>query len=302
MQHTLITGGTGFIGKALCRYLLERDYQLTVLTRDTGQAGLIEHVALRYVSALDEISTDQQFDRIVNLAGEPLNSGRWNPRLKQKFIDSRVGATEAVVDWAGRQRHVPRVLISGSAIGWYGHHDDAPLTENSAPHDGFSHRLCARWEQAAHSAEALGMRVVCLRIGIVLETDGGPLPEMLPAFRLGAGGPMGSGRQYWSWIHRKDLVRLIEFALECPGLKGSVNATAPEPLTQRDFAAELGRALRRPASVPMPAFAARVLLGEFADEVLLNGQRVLPEKAHSNGFEFEYPELRDALEDLFGES
>jgi len=298
MQHLLVTGGTGFIGKALCRHLLDRGYRLTLLTRDTRQAGLIDNDAIRYLSSLDEIATDQATDGIINLAGQSLNSGRWNGRLKQQFIDSRVDTTRALVEWASRQNPPPHTLISGSAIGWYGHHDDTPLTEESAANDGFSHRLCRRWEQAAHAAEAFGMRVTCMRIGIVLESDGGPLPEMLPAFRLGAGGPMGTGHQYWSWIHRKDLVHLIDFALGDSGLSGPVNATAPEPLQQRDFARALGAALHRPARAPLPAFMARVLLGEFADELLLRGQRVLPQKAQEHGFRFEFPELSGALADI----
>jgi len=299
MHRLLLTGGTGFIGRALCERLLDKGYRLTVLTRDTGQPGLIDHIAIRYVSALDEVAADPAIDAIVNLAGESLNSGRWNERLKQQFLDSRIAATNSVVEWAGRQPEAPRVIVSASAIGWYGHQGDAPLTESSAAKDGFSHQLCERWEQAARAAAELGMRVVCLRIGIVLESDGGPLKEMLPPFRLGLGGPMGSGEQYWSWIHRRDLVRLVEFALDYPGLNGPVNATAPEAVTQRKFAATLGAALNRPASVPMPAFAARLALGEFADEVLLNGQRVVPEKVTFHGFEFEFPTLANALDDIF---
>lgn len=297
----LITGGTGFIGRALCRYLLDKGYRLTVLTRDTGQPGLLDNIALRYVSALGDISGGQEIDCIVNLAGEPLNSGRWNPQLKEKFVSSRVDTTRALIEWSSRQAEPPRVLVSASAVGWYGHHDDASLTENSAANDGFSHRLCEAWEQAARAGSELGMRVVCLRIGLVLGRDGGPLPEMLPTFRLGAGGPMGSGRQYWSWIHRTDLIRLIEFALDYPGLNGPVNATAPNPRAQREFAKTLGHVLRRPAIAPLPAFAARMMLGEFADELLLNGQRVIPEKATFHGFEFEFPQLAPALHEILDE-
>ncbi|MFQ5635248.1 MAG: TIGR01777 family oxidoreductase [Gammaproteobacteria bacterium] len=298
MQRLLVTGGTGFIGTALCRYLLDQGYRLTVLTRDTGQAGLLDHMAIRYVSDLREITADDTIDSIVNLAGQSLNSGRWNAQRKQQFIDSRVDTTNTVIQWAARQKEIPRVLISGSAIGWYGHRDATALTESDPPGDGFAHELCERWERAADAATALGMRIVFLRIGLVLERDGGPLPELLPAFRLGAGGPMGSGRQYWSWIHRNDLVRLIEFALNYPGLNGPVNATAPEPVPQREFARTLGRTLRRPSFVPLPAFVARLLLGEFAEELLLNGQNVVPEKAVYHGFEFDFPQLDGALADI----
>ena len=301
MLGALITGGTGFIGTALCRHLLDKGYELTVLTRDAHQAGLLDQKLIRYVERLEDIPDHQSIDCIVNLAGQSLNSGRWTPKLKQLFIDSRVATTRAVVDWARQRDDLPPVLVSASAIGWYGHHDDTPLTENAAAKDGYSHRLCEAWERAARAAEDLGTRVVCLRIGIVLERDGGPLPEMLPAFRLGAGGPIGSGRQYWSWIHRGDLVRLIEFALKLPGLNGPVNATAPNPATQREFARALGSILHRPSFAPLPGFVARALLGEFADEVLLNGQRVVPDKALFHGFEFEFPELRDALTDILSD-
>ena len=301
MRHLLITGGTGFIGAALCRHATERGDRITVLTRDPDRPGLMRHDALRYVANLDAIPAADSVDAVVNLAGRSLNSGRWNAALKQDFIDSRVDTTRALVEWMGRRPAPPSTLISASAIGWYGHHDATPLTEASAAQDGFSHRLCAAWEAAAHEAEALGTRVVCLRIGIVLERDGGSLPALLPAFRLGAGGPLGSGKQYWSWIHRDDLVRLIEFALNKVSLDGPVNATAPEPLPQREFARILGRALHRPAFAPLPAFMARLLLGEFADELLLEGQRVLPEKALQSGFEFRHPTLAGALAQLLRE-
>lgn len=300
MRRVLITGGTGFIGTALCRYLLEKGYRLTVWTRDASQSGLIGHMAIRYVESLDDLPPDQHIDHVVNLAGLALNSGRWNERRKQAFIDSRVDTTNAVIDWARGRAEPPRVLISASAVGWYGHQDDEPLTESSVAVHGYSHRLCEQWEQAARRGDEIGMRVVCLRIGIVLGPGGGSLAEMLPAFRLGAGGPMGSGNQYWSWIHRGDLVRLIEFALDFPGLNGAVNATAPEPLPQKQFAKALGAVLGRPAFLPLPGFAARLLLGEFADEILLHGQRVVPEKALHHGFQFDFPKLDTALADILG--
>jgi hypothetical protein len=301
MKHLLITGGTGFIGTALCRQLLQRGDRLTVLTRDPGQPGLIEHEAIRYVATLDAIAADATVDAIINLAGRSLNSGRWTASLKQDFIDSRVATTRALVNWMGRQANPAPIVISASAIGWYGHQDSSPLTETSTANDGYSHQLCAAWEGAARDAEAFGARVVCLRIGIVLESDGGSLPAMLPAFRLFAGGPLGSGKQYWSWIHRDDLVRLIEFALNDPNLSGPVNATAPKPLPQREFARTLGKAIHRPAYAPLPAFMARLMLGEFADELLLNGQRVLPECAVRRGFEFHFPTLAGALADILGD-
>jgi uncharacterized protein (TIGR01777 family) len=298
MRHLLITGGTGFIGTALCNHLLRQGDRLTVLTRDPEQAGLIEHETIRYVSTLNEIAAGESIDAVINLAGRSLNSGRWTTSLKEDFVASRVTTTRNLVAWMGRQGRPPSILISASAIGWYGHHDASPLTETSMANDGYSYRLCAAWEEAAREAEALGSRVVCLRIGIVLESDGGSLPAMLPAFRLGAGGPLGSGTQYWSWFHRLDLLRLIDFALREENLSGAVNATAPEPLPQREFAKALGHALHRPSFAPLPAFMARLMLGEFADELLLNGQRVMPESAVRQGFEFRFPTLAGALAEI----
>ena len=299
MQRVLVTGGTGFIGRALCRYLLDKGYRLTVLTRDTGQPGMLDNIALRYVSALDDISGGQEIDCIVNLAGEPLNSGRWNKQLKEKFVSSRVDTTRGLIEWSSRQAEPPRVLVSASAVGWYGHHDDASLTENSAANDGFSHRLCEAWEQAARAGSELGMRVVCLRIGLVLGR------RRRSAAGDAAGVPAGRGRA--------DGLRAPVLELDSSGRPGQADRVrtrlpgaerpgqrdrAESGRAQREFAKTLGRVLRRPAIAPLPAFAARLMLGEFADELLLNGQRVIPEKATFHGFEFEFPELAPALHEI----
>jgi uncharacterized protein (TIGR01777 family) len=297
----LMTGGTGFIGTHLCRHLAARGYRITVLTRQASkwQAAPV-HEAVSYVSDLAQLDTSGHWHGVINLAGEPLNSGRWNPERKALFRDSRVNTTLALRKWVRELECPPEVFLSASAIGWYGHWQDQVLDESSDPHDGYSHQLCRAWEEAAASQPVAGCRDVVLRIGIVLGVDDGPLPAMLQPAALGLGGPMGSGHQWWSWIHIYDLVRLIQFLLENDQVAGIVNGTAPNPVTQKTFAKVLGKQLRRPSFMPLPGFVASLLLGEFADEVLLHGQRVVPGRAMQAGFSYSYPELSGALHDLLG--
>jgi len=304
-KHILVTGGTGFIGSRLCPALVAAGYDVHVLTRDPArwrQQALAPQI--HYVAALEELDRDTGWCGVVNLAGESLAQGRWDSRRKQVLRSSRIDTTDALVRWLAGLSWPAPPLVSGSAIGWYGHRGDEVLDENSTA-DGtagghFAHTLCADWEAAAATAHRLGSRVCLLRTGIVLGAEGGPLAAMLPPARLGAGGPMGNGRQWWSWIHIDDLVALVLFLLHTEGAEGPINGTAPNPVTQREFARALGRQLRRPAVAPMPAFAARLLLGEFADEILLHGQRVLPTVATALGFRFRFPELGGALADLLG--
>lgn len=295
----LITGGTGFIGRMLCDELIRSGRRLLVLSRNATAHADMQHPQLTFVATLSDIDDQLVIKAVVNLAGEPLNSARWNARQKQRCIDSRVTMSQALVEWMQSREHKPEVLISGSAIGWYGHHGDEVLTENSQFNDGYSHQLCSLWEQAAKRAELLGCRVCLLRIGVVLDVGGGPLEAMLLPFKLGLGGPMGSGKQYWSWVHRQDLVGAIIFLLEHQQCSGVFNGTAPEPLPQAELASELGASIGRPAILPMPALAARLMMGEFASEVLLQGQRVVPHNLLSAGFEFRFPVLHKALADIF---
>ena len=236
-------------------------------------------------------------DAVVNLAGENLSAGRWTPRRKREFVDSRIGMTRNLVSWMAAQPQRPRVLVSGSAIGWYGARDDQMLGEEAAPGDDFSARLCRMWEEEAGKAEALGVRVCCVRTGIVLAAEGGALKQMLLPFRLGFGGPMGSGRQWMSWIARDDLVALIGWLIDNPAARGAYNGTAPEPVTNAQFAQALGKAVHRPTLLRTPAFALRLLFGEMAD-LLLTGQRVIPRRAVAEGFVFKYPQLQSALQSI----
>jgi uncharacterized protein (TIGR01777 family) len=301
VKRLLISGGTGFIGKALCRYLQARGYSITVLTRNPAKwQSTPAAPGIEYVSSLKELDNQFVWYGVVNLAGEPLSSGRWNARRKAVYRDSRVETTEQIAQWTRQLARPPEVFLSASAIGWYGHWQDEPLDESSTAHDGYTHQLCRDWEAAATEHLAPGCRNCVVRIGIVLGEGEGPLPAMLFPARLGLGGPMGTGSQWWSWIHIEDLIRLFHFLLEKDDAIGPINGTSPNPVTQKAFARALGRQLHRPAFLPLPGFMASLILGEFADEILLNGQRVLPSKSLLAGFTFEFPEIENALSDILG--
>jgi uncharacterized protein len=291
-MNILVTGGTGFIGSALLPALQQAGHAVTVLTRSAATARVPAKVIC--VERLDALA-DRPPDAVINLAGENLGATRWNARSKARFVDSRIGMTTRLIDAFGRWSAPPRVLVNGSAIGWYGARGDEALSEDSAPGFGFAAELCQQWEAVADSAGTLGVRVACVRIGIVLGLPGGALGQMLPPFRFGLGGPLGSGLQWMSWIHRDDLVALMRRLVEDDTLRGAFNGTAPEPQRNADFSRALGQALKRPAVLPMPGFALRLIVGEMADELLLQGQKVLPQRAQAAGFVFRYPELPAAL-------
>lgn len=295
-RHLLITGGTGFIGRALVTALYAGGHRITVLTRQ-GQraAGLPGGVQL--ITGFDALPAGSRIDAVINLAGEPIAGGPWTAARRARIIASRVDMTRACVALIARLETTPAVFVSGSAIGWYGLRDGEPLDESSAGEDCFSRQVCLAWEAAAVGAEC---RTVLLRTGLVLARGGGLLGRMLPAFRLGLGGPFGKGANWMSWIHRDDLIRLIAHAVADPALVGAVNATAPHPVTGREFAKALGRAIRRPVWLSVPAAPLRLVLGQFAEELLLGGQRVLPAKAQRGGFAFAYPDLDAALAQEFG--
>ncbi|WP_029889291.1 TIGR01777 family oxidoreductase [Polycyclovorans algicola] len=293
-MNVLVTGGTGFIGTALLPALQAAGHTVTVLTRNTRQVRLPSGV--KPIERLDTLATAP--DALINLAGENLGGRRWSVRSKQLFVDSRIGTTTRLLDAIKRWPTPPKVLVSGSAIGRYGPRGDEVLTETSAPGDGFAAELCAKWEAVANAAETLGVRVACVRIGIVLGLPGGALGQMLPPFKLGLGGPLGSGQQWMSWVHRDDLVALMLRLVEDDNLRGAFNGTAPEPARNTDFTRALGRALKRPAILPMPGFVLRTLVGEMADELLLQGQQVRPERALAAGFTFRYPTLDTALAEV----
>ena len=298
-QSILVTGGTGFIGARLCEILIEEGHQVTVLTRDPRN-GRRFRGRVTLIDNLTTLGRDTRFDAIVNLAGEPVVAGRWTAQRRRALIDSRLATTRAVVRFIARSRRKPAVLVSGSAIGFYGCDEESSFTEDSPGRPAFTHELCAAWEEAALAAASQGVRVCLLRTGIVLGAAGGALARMLLPFELGFGGRMGSGRQWMSWIHRDDLVGLIIHAIAVETVRGPLNGTAPEPVRNADFARALGRALHRPALLPLPGFALRWALGQLAEEVLLGGQRVLPRKAAETGYQFLYPTLDEALREIVG--
>jgi uncharacterized protein len=288
-MNAVIAGGTGFLGSALAASLRADGHHVTIISRHPHGP---DQVAWADRSALDGA------DVVINLAGTSLNSGRWTDARKAAILHSRVEATEAIVKAMSEVPRRPSMLLNQSAVGFYGAHGSESLSEESPPGSDFLASVCIAWEAAALKA-AWMTRVVLLRTGLPLDSSGGALPRLALPFRFFAGGPLGSGEQYWSWIHLDDWVRMVRWAIEKSDIDGPLNATAPAPATNRELAAALGRALGRPAFAPAPAFALRLLLGEMADALILSGQRVLPAKATRSGFEFRYPDLDSALQQIY---
>jgi uncharacterized protein (TIGR01777 family) len=294
-MHVVIAGGSGFLGGALTRALAAAGHHTTVLTRRASGPGQVQWDPTR--PSGDWVDAIGRADAVVNLAGEPLTSGRWTPTRKQRLRESRIAATSALaaaITPAGR----PIVFLSASGIGVYGTAESSvTFTETSPAGSDFLAELCKEWEQTALRAASVA-RVVLLRTGVVLGRGGGALPELARPFRLFAGGPIGSGRQTVSWIHLDDWVQMTMWAMTNAAVEGPLNLTAPEPVSNAELAHLLGRALHRPSFLRAPAFALRLLLGEMADAAILNGQRVLPAKAQALGYRFRYARLADALASL----
>jgi uncharacterized protein (TIGR01777 family) len=293
----LITGGTGFIGRELCKALRESGHQLTVLSRKPETVATLCGTEVKAISKLDELSANAMFDAIINLAGEGIADARWSPARKQVLLDSRVKVTEQLIAFIDRAQKKPGVLISGSAVGYYGNQGATELDESSAFDDGFSNKLCADWEAAAEQAKAYGVRLCIIRTGLVIGAKGGFLKRMLLPFKLGLGGRLGDGSQWMSWIHMKDYIRILQLALETSKLEGIFNATAPHPVSNDQFTRCLAKILNRPAFLPVPAFALSILMGEMS-ELLLGGQRVLPKRLQQENFKFEFTTLEKALRDV----
>jgi uncharacterized protein (TIGR01777 family) len=298
-QTVLVTGATGFIGRRLTQALVTAGHQVIVLTRDPAKAATLMP-PFRLITGLSQLPDDTHIDAIVNLAGEPIANGLWTAGKRHRILASRLRITGNVVRLIRRLAVKPAVLINASAIGWYGERGDERLTETADGAASFGHAVCADWERAAVQAERFGVRVVRLRIGLVLGTEDGLLAQLLTPFEYGLGGPIGSGRQWMSWIERDDVVRLIAHAIATPALSGAVNATAPEPVRNATFTQELGRALHRPALLRIPAAPLRLVDRDFAEELLLGSKRVLPEKALASGFVFRHAGLRGALAAILG--
>jgi uncharacterized protein (TIGR01777 family) len=298
----IVAGGTGFLGRPLCRALAAAGHTVVVLTRGQaivpGASRTVEWAPERPAGSGPPDPWGREIDgadAVVNLAGAGLADRRWTEARKDVLRSSRILATRNLVAAIRAAKTRPSVFLSGSAVGFYGATGDAVLDESFPPGSDFLATLCVHWEAEAHAAAALGCRVVIVRTGIVLGRDGGALKKLLLPFRLFVGGPIASGQQQMSWIHRDDWVAMIRWALERPSVSGVFNATAPHPVTNREFSQALGRALRRPSWLPVPAFALRLLVGEIADVALVAGQRVAPTHATDAGFTFHYPAIDAAM-------
>jgi uncharacterized protein (TIGR01777 family) len=301
-----VTGGTGFIGSRLVERLHQEGHSVVVLTRDVERARSVfpasAYPSVELVGYTPFQSGDWQgaiasCDGVVNLAGEPIADGRWTDRRKQDILNSRKIGTQKVVEAIAQATPKPTVLVSASAIGYYGTSETATFDETSAPGQDFLAEVCQAWEAAAEAVQATGTRLVILRTGIVLGLEGGALAKMLTPFRLFAGGPLGSGRQWVSWIHREDVVNLILMALTNPNYAGVLNATAPHPVRMAELCNVMGKVLNRPSWLPVPDFALEALLGDGA-KVVLEGQQVLPKQTQAIGYQYLYPTLQEALTNL----
>ncbi|WP_095168995.1 TIGR01777 family oxidoreductase [Pseudomonas sp. Irchel 3H3] len=296
-MHILLTGGTGLIGRQLCRLWLSQGHSLTVWSRKPEKVPTLCGAQVRGIARLEEIG-QEPVDVLINLAGAPIADRLWTHRRKALLWSSRISLTETLLAWLESLEQKPHLLISGSAVGWYGDGGERELTEDSPPvSEDFASQLCIAWEETAQRAEALGLRVVLVRTGLVLSAEGGFLSRLRLPFKAGLGGPIGNGRQWMSWIHIDDQIALIDFLLHQNMASGPYNACAPKPVRNREFAKTLAGVLRRPAFMPLPSFVLKVGLGELS-LLLLGGQRVTPMRLLAAGFTFRFTDLRAALDDL----
>lgn len=300
-MRVFVTGGTGLVGRVVIPLLLDRGDEVFCLTRNPAGARAVLPAAAEILGGDPTMPGDWQdrlgtCDGVINLAGSPVADGLWSGKKKHRIRRSRLSTTGNVVD-ALAACEKPMVLASASAVGYYGDRGEDALGEGAEPGAGFLARLAVEWEHTALKAERENVRVALIRVGVVLSADGGALAKMLPPFKLGLGGPLGSGNQYFPWIHIRDLARLLIFVLDHPEVSGPVNAAVPDPPRQKEFARALGNALGKPAFMPLPGFALRLGMGEMAG-ILLASQRVVPKALRAAGFKFEFAELEKALADL----
>lgn len=299
----IVSGATGFIGRALCRHLGEQGYDVAVLSRDRNKAKAA------FGDAVIVAEWDGQTSRgwvelasrsaaVVNLAGENIGSGRWTKTKRERILSSRLAAGKSIVEAVQKASPRPRTLVQASAVGYYGPIRDEILDESACSGDGFLADVVRRWEHSTAGVEELGVRRVIIRSGLVLGRGGGVLPRFLAPFRFFVGGPLGSGNQGFTWIHERDEIRAIQFLLEREDLGGVFNFAAPEPLTNKEFSRTLGQVMGRPSWFPVPAFLLRLLFGQMARETLLSGQKVRPRALLEAGFTFVYPDLEGALREV----
>ncbi len=299
-----VTGATGLVGGALCQNLIQAGHQVVALARNPEKAReklpTVEVVAWDATSGHPPIDALEGLDAVVHLAGEPVAAGRWTSQRKKMIHESRVAGTRNLVEGLSHCQNPPKVLVSGSAIGYYGTHGDELLEETSHPGNDFLAELCQQWESEAKRATDSGVRVVLVRSGLILAREGGALPRMLLPFKMCVGGPLASGTQWMSWIHIKDELEAIGYAIEHDEIEGPLNLTAPNPVTNEEFSRTLARVLRRPAFFRVPGFVLQLLLGEMAETLLLKGQRVLPKTLEQSGYQFSFSDLSGAFADLLG--
>lgn len=290
----LVSGSNGLVGTALIKSLSSKGHTISRLVRKTPSPDSlnIEWHPNRGTIQAEKLSG---FDAVVHLAGESIASGRWTPEKKRRIRDSRINGTQLLSEALAQSPQPPKVLVSASAVGFYGDRADEVLTEQSSPGDDFLSEVCVQWENATGAAAEKGIRVVMSRFGIILDKDGGALAKMLPPFRMGIGGKVGSGKQWMSWIALDDVVAGLEFVIENQSISGPVNFVAPNPVTNASFTTSLGKVLSRPTFLPVPEFGARLAFGEMADALLLSSQRVESRRLNEAGFRFRFPDLQQAL-------
>lgn len=292
----LITGGTGFIGTQFAKHLLVKNHSIIILTRNIDSVKL----PVKAITDLNEIKSDENIDIIVNLAGASIFKS-WTEDYKKTIFDSRINTTKDIVGLIKRLERKPKLLISASATGYYGEGGDALLDEESDFSNAFTHGICEKWEHSAMQAEEFGVRLCIARLGVVLGKTGGAIKRMLPPFKLGLGGRLGSGKQYFSWVHIDDVVKAFDFFIEDKTAKGVYNLTSPKPVTNQEFTKSIGKAIKRPTIFPVPEFMVKAIFGEMGKELFLVSERAIPKKLSEEGFKFNYPEIDAALNEMISQ-
>ncbi len=291
-MNILITGGTGFIGSALTKFFIQKGYLTTILSRHCPALS-----SVRIIKSIEQINVDEKIDIIINLAGAPINK-KWTNSYKEVLIDSRLEITKNLILLIKSLKTKPNLLISASAIGYYGNQSNNYIDENSLYINDFTHKLCNLWELEAKKAEKLGVRTCITRLGVVLGKNGGALEEMLPIFRLGLGAKIGSGKQFFSWVHIDDVIGAFNFLIKDKTQKGIYNLTSPNPVTNYRFTKELGKMINRPTVLTIPKFVIKMIFGEMGDKLLLNGSAVYPKKLLDSGYEFQFKTIEASLENI----
>jgi uncharacterized protein len=302
-MQVIVTGGTGFIGERLCRELVDAGHGVVVLSRSPENAAqklgpAVEARGWRPGQEGDWESALGEADAVINLAGESIGDKRWSERQKAAIRDSRMEATRSLVAAMERADRRPQVLVNASASGYYGPRGNEPVSESEPAGNDFLAHVCQEWEREASAAESLGLRVAVVRTGIALGSNGGALPRLLPPFKMFLGGPLGSGQQGFPWVHVDDVVGIYRWAVDSESVAGPLNAAGPQPLTNREFCQVLGRALGRPCWAPVPGFALKLLLGEMAEPLLLQGQKLVPTRTQELGYQFKFRTAEAALRDV----